>query len=172
MGPGEARTLTLAVPVAPVTLGAQRYDADPGAPVAALEVSQSASGWHVRLRVASTFTGPCWRCLEPAVLDLEADVRDFQAFGRASASDGYDEDLDCEYLDGDHLDVGSMTRDALIDLFPAVIVCRDDCAGLCPQCGVDRNVTTCICGSDEADPRWSGLAEVAERLRGSSGEVA
>jgi uncharacterized protein len=168
LGPGEAQSLTLEIPVAPVTLGGQRYDASPVSPTATLEVSQSASGWHLRLQIAATFTGPCWRCLEPAVLDLAADVRDFQAFGRGSSTDEYDEDLDCEYLDGDQLDIGAMTRDALIDLFPATILCRDECAGLCPQCGANRNDEPCTCGSGEADPRWSGLAEIAERLRRSS----
>ncbi len=167
LGPGEAREVTLPIPVSELVFSDEKYVPTPAEPEGQLQVTQSSSGWHFRLQVSTTFRGPCWRCLETAVLELAADVRDFHAFGRGSNAD-YDEDLDCEYLDGDSLGVAAMARDALIDLFPATIVCRDDCAGLCPNCGANRNSAPCTCIPDTVDSRWAGLDEIAKRL--SSGE--
>ena len=160
--PGEARTLTVPVTVADLVIADQRYISDPPEPEATVDVSQSASGWHFRVRTATELVGPCWRCLGEARVPLEADVRDFSAFGREGRGE-YDEDLDCEYLTGEELDLTGMTRDALLDLLPAIILCRDDCAGLCPTCGVDRNTTSCDC-APPADSRWDALREIADRL--------
>ena len=59
--PGQAREFALAIPVEDIVLAGQRYVAHPGEPVAQVEVSQSSSGWHFRLRVATELVGPCWR---------------------------------------------------------------------------------------------------------------
>ena len=163
LGPGEARELELPVAVGDITIGGQRYAPDPAEPVTRLEVSQSASGRHFRLRVAAAFVGPCWRCLGEASIPVAADVRDFAAFGRSPGAP-FDEDLDCEHLDGDALDVSGMARDALIELLPARILCRDDCRGLCPTCGADLNQGPCGCPPPAADSRWDALREIAERL--------
>lgn len=163
LGPGEARKLTLPVPVHDIVIADQPYRSDPPAPAVALEVSQSASGWHFRLMASTQLVGPCWRCLEEARVSLDPDVRDFSAFGRDQRG-GYDEDLDCEYLEGDELDVEGMTRDALVDLLPARILCTPDCKGLCPTCGQNRNTGDCGC-APLPDGRWAALQDIAERLR-------
>lgn len=167
LAPGQAREFELAVPVDPIVLAGQRYVAEPAEPVARVEASHSTSGWHFRMRVATELVGPCWRCLEPARIALDADVRDYAAFDRPHGG-AYDEDLDCEYLTGEDLDVVAMARDALVDLLPARILCREDCAGLCPTCGADLNVAVCTCPPPAIDHRWAGLQEIADRL--TSGE--
>ena len=167
LAPGEARELELDVPVDDVVIAGQRYQSEPAAPRARLEVTQTSSGWHFRLRAAAAMLGPCWRCLNPATVALEADVREYAAFDRPQGG-VFDEDLDSEYLDGESLDVVAMTRDALVDLLPPAILCRDDCAGLCPTCGADLNIGPCDCPPPPPDSRWSALAEIARRLE--SGE--
>ena len=52
---------------------------------------------------------------------------------------------------------------------PATILCRDDCAGLCPTCGANRNTTSCDCAQTDSDSRWDRLREIAERM-GLEGE--
>ena len=59
--------------------------------------------------------------------------------------------------DDDIVDLEPLIRDALLLELPAVPLCRNDCRGLCPTCGVDHNLTTCDCVSDEPDPRWAAL---------------
>lgn len=162
--PGQAREFDLPVPVDDIVLAGQRYVADPKEPLARIEASQSSSGWHFRLRVSTQLVGPCWRCLSDARVPLEAEIRDYSAFGRPLGG-AYDEDLDCEYLAGESLDVVGMARDALVDLLPARILCREDCAGLCPTCGVDLNAGACACPPSARDSRWSALQEIAERLK-------
>jgi uncharacterized protein len=67
-------------------------------------------------------------------------------------------------FEGDQLDLRPMVRELAIVELPAAPLCRDECRGLCPVCGVDRN--TLDCGHDEAalDPRWSVLDALRERL--------
>ena len=161
--PGQAREFELPIPVEDIVLAGQRYAADPREPLARVEASQSSSGWHFRLRVATQLVGPCWRCLGDAHVPLEAEIRDYSAFDRPQ-SGAYDEDLDCEYLAGESLDVVGMARDALVDLLPARILCRQDCAGLCPSCGADLNAAACECPPSAPDSRWAALQEIADRL--------
>ena len=168
LAPGEAREFEHPVEVGDVRIGGQRYTPVPAVPTARVEVSQSASGWHFRLRVEAAYRGSCWRCLEEAQVPLRADVRDFAAFGRGAAGAPFDEDLDCEYLDGESLDIAAMARDALVELLPSTILCRPECAGLCPSCGANLNIGPCGCDPPSSDGRWEALREIAERL-GSDG---
>lgn len=161
--PGQAREFAVPIPVGDIVLAGQHYVPDPAEPVSRVEASMSSSGWHFRMCVETELSGPCWRCLERATIPLNADVRDYSAFERAGEAD-YDEDLDCEYLHGESLDVVAMARDALIDLLPARILCREDCQGLCPTCGAALNDGPCACPPPAPDSRWAALAEVAERL--------
>jgi len=60
-------------------------------------------------------------------------------------------------LDDDVLDLEPLVRDAVRLELPGAPLCRDDCAGLCPNCGVDHNETACDCVVDETDSRWAAL---------------
>lgn len=164
LAPGEARELELPLAPRDLYVGGQRYAIEPGDLLGRVEVAQSASGWHFRLRAQAQVVGPCWRCLTEARIPVEVDSRDFAAFGRASGAP-YDEDLDCEYLDGDALDVVGMARDAIIDLLPGTILCREDCAGLCATCGADLNAGPCDCAPPPTDSRWEALKGLADRLQ-------
>jgi uncharacterized protein len=71
------------------------------------------------------------------------------------------EELSSPYVGGSLLDLHSWARDALALALPAQVLCRADCAGLCPECGVDLNTA----GPDHRheaapDPRWERLSEI------------
>jgi len=53
--------------------------------------------------------------------------------------------------------------DILLLALPAKILCREDCAGLCPVCGADLNSTSCGCGGREPDPRWDALQKLKRK---------
>lgn len=55
------------------------------------------------------------------------------------------------------LDLTEVVRQELVVASDAVLYCRPDCKGLCPQCGQDRNVSLCNCQEEQIDPRWAGL---------------
>ena len=50
-----------------------------------------------------------------------------------------------------------MVREVMLLELDGERVCRDECAGLCPVCGVDRNEATCDCVTEVRDERWAAL---------------
>ena len=107
--------------------------------------------------------GPCYRCLSDAVVDLHIDGREYQA----TNPEGSDE-LRTPYLADENLDVHGWARDAIALALPEQILCRADCAGLCPMCGKDLNVEPHEHEEEHGDPRWAVLAELRDRLRSPS----
>lgn len=166
--PGEASHRTLAVPQSTIIIGGTTYTVRADEDTASLDVTHAHTGWHFRLRAGGVLEGPCWRCLEPATVRLRADVHEFGRFTRPAGED-FDEDLDCEYLDGELLDALGMARDGLLDGVPTPILCRPDCAGLCPTCGADLNAGACGCPAPAPDSRWDALKGLAERLEREGG---
>jgi uncharacterized protein len=55
------------------------------------------------------------------------------------------------------IDVGEALREELLLRIPRWVLCREGCSGLCPHCGINRNLETCDCSPKEADPRWDAL---------------
>lgn len=168
LAPGAGARTDVPVPLDPITLGGQRYAPEPAEVDARIDVAASGSGLGLRLRFATSLRGPCQRCLAPSVVDVAVDAREFQASGRGDA-DEPDDDLDCEYLSGPtrmELDVAAWARDAMAEVVPMSVLCREECAGLCARCGADLNAGACGCVDDQSDPRWAALAELRERLAG------
>jgi uncharacterized protein len=162
LGVAEARELSLALRPPEIVLGGQVYRLEDPPLAAAVEVSASAHGRQFRLRADGALVGPCWRCMEPARVALAIDSWEYQEHGRQGEE--RDDDLDCEYLVDDRLDVAAWARDAIAEALPPTIVCRADCAGLCAGCGADLNRGACRCEPPGPDPRWAALEELAERM--------
>lgn len=166
LAPGAGARVDVPVRLPEMTLGGQAYAPVPGEVEARVDVGSSGSGVGLRLRFATSLHGPCQRCLAESSVDIAVDAREFQASGRADA-DEPDDDLDCEYLSGPmrmELDVSAWARDAMAEALPMSVLCREECAGLCPRCGADLNEGPCDCTDDEMDPRWAALEELRKRL--------
>jgi len=160
---GAGARLTLRVPPVDLRLGGQDYVTDPAEPEVDLAVSRSLAGLHFHIRSAVDLVGPCWRCVAPARAHVLIDSSEFARDGRGP-DDEFEEGLDSAYVSETTLDLGLWVRDAIAEELPAVILCRDDCAGLCPVCGVDRNHEECDCAHAPTDSRWDALREISERL--------
>ena len=152
--PGEGRRLDLAVRLEDFRFGGQAYGAQPREVPVRLDVSRmSHQGYALRLRFEARVTGPCMRCLGDAHPPFAVDAREVDQPG------GGDE-LDSPYVnEAEELDLVAWARDALALALPAQIVCRDECAGLCPQCGRNLNDEPHE-HEREPDPRWSKLREL------------
>ena len=151
---GEGRRFTLDVPLESFSFGGQRYEVAPGTVEAAFDVARMThGGWSLRLRFATRLQGPCMRCLAAASPEVAVDAREVDQPG------GEDIELDSPYVDGDEVDLGDWAHDALALALPAQIVCREDCAGLCPVCGEDLNASPHE-HEPEPDPRWAKLREL------------
>jgi uncharacterized protein len=145
-------------------LGAPEVDPQAGGGVADLELY--ADGTHVF--AAGTFKGhvrvACSRCVEPVRLDIDERVRltfmppeDMPADDEAEEGvELGEEDLDTFPFDGEKVDLEPFLREQLVLAVPFAPLCREDCKGLCPQCGVDLNSGTCAC-EKPVDPRLAAL---------------
>jgi len=152
---GDGRRLNLNVAIEPFVLAGERYPVQPSLVEAQLDVSRTTgNGYALRLRFDATINGPCMRCLEPAEPTFSIDAREV-------SQPGGGEDLSSPYVDRDTLDLHAWARDALALALPATLLCRSDCAGLCPVCGENLNSA----GPDHrhetpADSRWAKLSEI------------
>jgi uncharacterized protein len=158
--PGEVRRETLDVELEPFVLGGQRYDASPSTIPVEIAMSQASGAMVLDLRLAAHLTGPCMRCLGFAELVRDVRAREFHDFD-APASD----ELRSDYVVNDHLQVGVWARDAIALEIPDQILCREDCAGLCPVCGKDLNAEPHEHLERDPDPRWAALAELRDELQ-------
>lgn len=102
--------------------------------------------------------GHCARCLESFEFSLEHEI----AFVLVPASEAgeadtesAEKDLDLNFYEGDEVDLTPLVREQIILALPTVPLCKEECRGLCPRCGANRNLEECGCGVDTGDPRLS-----------------
>ena len=157
--PGEEWRDEQEVELQPLVLGGQRYLPVPAKVNAELVISRAASGMVFELRYQGRLHGPCYRCLADAVLDVPISGREYQA-----TSPGESDELTTPYVANDQLDLSAWARDAVALALPDQILCRPDCAGLCPVCGKDLNAEPHAHDEEEPDSRWAALAELRDRL--------
>jgi uncharacterized protein len=155
---GEEHREAVEVAIAPIELGGERYVAVPEQVPAELAVTRASTGLVLGLRLAVRLHGPCVRCLTDAVVEESLGLSEYQATSPDS------EELTTPYLTDDRLDLSAWARDALILALPDKILCRPDCAGLCPRCGRDLNAEPHMHEEEEADPRWAALQQLKETL--------
>ncbi|HTC73151.1 MAG TPA: DUF177 domain-containing protein [Solirubrobacteraceae bacterium] len=155
LSPGEGRRLELAVPIEPLVLGTERYAAQPRPVPVELNVSRmTGGGYALRLRFSAEIAGPCMRCLADASPRLEVEAREVDRPGGG-------EELDSPYVHDERLDLAGWARDAFALAIPVKILCREDCAGLCPVCAADLNAAAPGHHHESApDPRWAKLREL------------
>jgi DUF177 domain-containing protein len=156
---GEEYRDEIEIELAPLELGGQRYVFVPSDVPAELAISRASTGTVFQLAFTARLHGPCMRCLADAVLDTAISGREYQA-----TNPGSDDELKTPYLADDNLDVSSWGRDAVVLALPDKILCRDDCAGLCPVCGRDLNLEPHEHEEETTDSRWGALAELRDRL--------
>ena len=157
--PGEVRREALDVELDPFVLGGQRYAPTPATIPVELEISQASGATVFDMRLGVHLSGACMRCLGHAELERDVSAREFHDLD-APPSD----ELHSDYVVRDHLQLSTWARDAVALELPDQILCRDDCAGLCPVCGKDLNVEPHEHLERDADPRWAALEELRETL--------
>ena len=147
------------VELEPLAFGGQRYVPVPEVVRAELVVSRATTGTLFELAFTGRLHGPCQRCLRDAVVERRIAAREYEA-----TNPGGSEDLRTPYLRDDRLDLTSWARDALALALPDKILCRADCAGLCPVCGRDLNDEPHEHAAEVVDPRWRALEALRDEL--------
>ena len=125
----------------------------------------------IRLRgdFAARLQVPCARCVEPVEVPLASD---FDLIFRPIGADaGPPErsitapETEIGYYQNDSLLLEDVLREQVLLSLPVRTLCKPDCKGLCPRCGVNRNNQTCTCEEGPADPRWEALAGLRSRIK-------
>jgi uncharacterized protein len=144
----------------PLVFGGQRYIPVPETVPAELTISRASTGTVFELRFEARLHGPCQRCLADAVVERSVSAQEYEA-----TSPGASDELRTPYVvDQRRLDLSAWARDALALSIPDQILCRPDCAGLCPVCGKDLNLEPHEHEQEAGDPRWAALSELKDRL--------
>ena len=100
----------------------------------------------VRGNARAQIESPCARCLKPTITEVEAEVE--EAFIRDTGDGTAQADEDQYTYSGHVLELDEAVRTALLLELPARVLCKEDCKGLCPQCGQDLNINECSCQKD------------------------
>jgi uncharacterized protein len=156
--PGEEHREALDVELPAFAFGGERYVPVPECVPAELSVTRATTGTVFTLAFSARLHGPCYRCLGDAVLDVPITAREYQA------SSPEDEQMTTPYLHDDQLEVSDWARDAVALALPDKILCRPDCAGLCPVCGKNLNEEPHTHEEEHDDPRWAALEALRDNL--------
>ena len=156
---GEEYRDEIELELEPFEFGAERYLPVPDRVPAELAITKASTGLVFELAFRARLHGPCFRCLEDAVLELPVSGREYQA----ANPEGSDK-LRTQYIVDDKLDLAAWSRDAIALALPDKILCRPDCAGLCPVCGKNLNDEPHTHAEEPSDSRWAALEALREQL--------
>lgn len=108
----------------------------------------------------------CDRCLRPVQLPVNADfaleyISDSE-YESSEVAELTEEEMSVAVFDGQAIDVDEIVKEQILLAVPTRMLCREDCKGICPECGTDRNTGECNCVTREIDPRWAALKNLTE----------
>ena len=110
----------------------------------------------------------CARCVEPVTEQISGD---FDLLYRPLATVQREEEVaineaesEIGYYQGEGIQLEDVLKEQIFLAMPMQILCQEDCKGLCPQCGQNKNLGECGC-SKQSDPRWAALADIKDKLK-------
>ena len=115
-----------------------------------------------------TMAAPCDRCLEPVSLAVSSPF-DLIYIPTSEAAEGGEDEIDEDaaevgYYEGNGLQLNDVLREVVLLALPMQFVCSEDCKGICPICGQNRNQRACACQTAAADDRWSKLRDLRTEI--------
>jgi uncharacterized protein len=165
------RAIQRAVP-APADLGLELIGVPEGAD---LELDLRLESVTEGVLVSGTVTGPvvgeCGRCLRPISESLVVSIQELYAYENSATDETTDED-EVGRLQGDLLDLEPALRDGVVLALPNNPLCREECPGLCPECGVPWDELPADHSHQRLDPRWAGLSTLTEQSRAEDDDAA
>ncbi|HET8601579.1 MAG TPA: DUF177 domain-containing protein [Segeticoccus sp.] len=169
--PGTMLTLQRTVE-APEDLGTDIIAVAAGQPIELdVRLESVVEGILVTGSVHAHATGACVRCLDPVDREVDATFQELFAYADRAAHHeevGDDDEDELRELEGDLIDLEPVLRDAVVPTLPFQPVCRDDCPGLCSECGA-RLADDPTHHHEVLDPRWAALRDLSSTPSGTSG---
>ena len=108
----------------------------------------------------------CDRCLKPIELPVNADFTlEYMSGAEYEASqvaELTEDEMSVSVFDGSAIDVDEIVKEQILLTVPTRLLCREDCKGICPVCGRNRNESSCDCRVTAADDRWSALRKISQ----------
>jgi len=150
------------VPPGEISFDEQMTQASPLHAEGVAEILHASLG-EIRIsgKLAVQMEAPCDRCLEPAAIPVarEFDLVYVPADEAQTAGEKEVDEAGIEvgYYEGSGLELNDVLREVVLLDLPMQVVCREDCKGICPGCGGNRNQRTCDCRTEAADDRWNQL---------------
>jgi uncharacterized protein len=131
------------------------------------DVTRDKNRFRLVGRVQTALTMPCSRCLDDFRIPVEIPFDLSYVPAAENTGEGereiQDDDLSTAFYRDETIDLGQLMREQFYLALPMKPLCREDCAGLCPQCGANRNRTTCVCDARWEDPRLAPLKGLVKR---------
>jgi uncharacterized protein len=123
---------------------------------------------RIQGKLATRLESECARCLEPLTQDVK---RDFDLLYRPLGADAEKDELsitdaeaEISYYEGEGILLDDVVREQILLAVPLKLTCREDCKGLCPHCGKNRNNEDCSCAVAIEEPRWAALKDIRSKL--------
>jgi uncharacterized protein len=116
---------------------------------------------HLKTKIQTSGRFTCDRCAEEFEHPLSAQYEIVYIVEESQRKAGIGDEVQYLTPDMNVLDLGEDVRQFLILAVPQKLLCKDECQGLCPKCGVNRNKVQCNCTTQEIDPRWEGLKKMS-----------
>jgi uncharacterized protein len=125
-----------------------------------LRLESVSEGVLVSGSVRGSVEGECGRCLRPISDSIDVSIQELYAYAHSTTDETTDED-EVGRMQGDLIDLEPVLRDAVVLALPTNPLCRDDCPGLCPECGAHRDELPADHSHELADPRWAALRNLS-----------
>jgi len=169
--PGATRALKRVVP-APADLGVELISVPTGSDLELdLSMTSVSEGVYISGNVRGSLSGECGRCLGEISDPFDVHIAELYAYTDSTTEETTDED-EVGRMQGDLLNLEPAVRDAVVLTLPTNPVCRPDCPGLCPECGVHLDDVPADHGHDEVDPRWAALQNLPNPEPGTAARPA
>lgn len=126
-----------------------------------LNVDRTGSDLNVKGQVVVNLRETCDRCLTPFDTPMEVTFQLLLTEKESLLSGEQVTDIHLFPVSQHEFDFGPTIQDAILLERSMKQICREDCKGLCPQCGTNLNVKACNCEKDEIDERWAPLKELS-----------
>lgn len=147
--PGSVRAIDTSIESRDLGISDERITGRVGV---ALHAVSTVDGVTVAGDITIPWAAACRRCLTPvsgsAVVDVDELYQDTVV------------DSEAFVIEGDQIDLAPAVREYVMIELPDGPLCRADCGGICPVCGVDRNEATCTCDTSVRDERWAALDDL------------
>lgn len=159
--PGSMRTLRFPAP-APDDLGVELIAVPAGSEIDLdLRLESVMEGVLVSGTATVDLTGECGRCLEPVSDTLTVPLQELFAYPESTTDETAD-DEETARMEGDLLDLEPALRDAVVLALPLTPLCREDCSGLCAECGERLDDLPEDHSHTAPDARWSALHDLLD----------